>query len=696
MILIDNKRYLLLSLMSFFITLCGMAATTSTFSVDGIYYNVLSGTTCEVTNSLGGSSLTESTASATLQEGATKTLVIPSTVTYEGLEYSVVQIGKYAFQWCADFTEIEIPASVKTISSRAFANNRTLKKVDIPSGVSTISSYAFEKCPSLISVSISSTVRQIGDNAFAGCDVLSTIKVDDSNTYYDSREDCNAVIITKSNVLSFGCMNSTIPEGVVKVGDNAFYQCTGLKEVVFPSSLKTIGEMAFYNCSSLASIFISANITEIGLDAFYGCPNIKSITVDKGNTIFDSRDNCNAIIETSTNTLVMGCGQTVIPEGVVTIGSGAFDGCKGLVSITLPNTVKTVGYNAFGSSSIQRFDGGNSLVTISDRAFNYCYSLTEVIVPSTVTSIGYLAFYDCTALTSFINYSAEPQTLQNTFDSTPAYKVLHVCNGCSPKYKSSSGWNEFTVIEDLESSDIILNDGEPYTETEDQYSKTIRYVRNYQNTSWQALYIPFSLSYADWSKNFEVAYINNFHNYDTDGDGEFDYVQLEVCRIKKGSLIPNNPYLIKAKEVGEQTLTASNATLYAAAENSLDCSTVTNRYVFTGTYSSVERLDQKGYFFMSDGDLCNTTRADAVLSPYRWYMCIEKRNTQYYSLAKNVRYGIFVGDEDDGSLDITDMVSEAEQCDSSVFDMSGRKLGKDISNLPKGIYIVNKHKFIKK
>lgn len=672
------------------------ASAAASFSVDGIYYNVLkNGTTCEVTNSLGGSKISKPTTTTTSDE----TLKIPASVTYNGTTYSVTQIGKFAFEYGYDFAYIELPGTITSIGNSAFRYNQTLKSISIPSGVKSIGDYVFEGCPNLESVSIPASLTSFGGNDFTSCPKLSSLTIDEGNTVYDSRNNCNAIVYTKYNTVMYGCNSSTIPEGIVAIADAAFYECTGLKSISFPSTLTSIGEQSFCGCTSLSSIFISAGLTDIGDEAFNDCPNIESIAVDSNNKLYDSRNDCNALIETASNTLIMGCGKTVIPEGVVTIGASAFDGCKVLTSITLPNTVKTIGYNAFGFSSIQTFDGGNSLVTISDQAFEYCTNLKSVTVPSTLTSIGMRAFIGCQSLTDFINYSKTPQTINKTFDSTPDEKYLHVCSGCSSTYKGTSGWSDFIIVEDLESADIILQDGEPYTETEKQYSQTIRYVRNYQNTCWQALYIPFSLAYDDWCKNFEVAYINAFHSYDTDGDGEFDKVQLEVCRVKKGYLIPNNPYLIKAKAVGEQTLTASNATLYPAEENSLDCSSVSNKYIFTGTYSAIGGLNTFGCFFMSGGALCSTTNAEAVLSPYRWYMKTESRGSQSSAtaFAKNVSFTmVFVGEEDEATS-LEECVAFSSPADNYIYDLSGRLMNtSDINNLPKGIYVVNKHKFVKK
>ena len=166
---------------------------------------------------------------------------------------------------------------------------------------------------------------------------------------------------------------------VTSIGDWAFSGCTGLTSITIPNSVTSIGDKAFCGCTGLTSITIPNSVTSIGGFAFSVCSGLTSIIVESENSIFDSRDNCNAIIETATNTLIAGCKNTTIPNSVTSIGDGVFQGCSGLTSITIPNSVTSIGYMAFQGCG-----------------------LTSITIPNSVTSIGYMAFQVCTRLTSII------------------------------------------------------------------------------------------------------------------------------------------------------------------------------------------------------------------------------------------------------------------------------------------------------
>ncbi|MBO4752707.1 MAG: leucine-rich repeat domain-containing protein [Bacteroidales bacterium] len=164
--------------------------------------------------------------------------------------------------------------------------------------------------------------------------------------------------------------------------------------------MTVIKQYAFYGATCLTSVTIGNSVTYIGSSAFSGCTGLESIIVGSGNTVYDSRNNCNAIIETSTNTLISGCKNTIIPNSVTYIGPGAFYGCSGLTSVTFPNSVIAIGYYAFSD----------------------CSGLTSLTIPNSVTYIGEWAFSNCSGLTT-VNFNATNCTTMGIWD----YPVFYGC-----------------------------------------------------------------------------------------------------------------------------------------------------------------------------------------------------------------------------------------------------------------------------
>ena len=222
--------------------------------------------------------------------------------------------------------------------------------------------------------------------------------------YYNILND-DKVEVTSSPSSNGYSGDVTIPESVTyngttysvtSIGDNAFYGRSGMTSVTIPNSVTAIGFNAFYACRGLTSINIPNSVTYIHYEAFYGCQGLSSIVVESGNPIFDSRENCNAIIETGSKNLFMGCKNTIIPNSVTSIGYAAFSNCIGLTSINIPNSVTYIGEFAFwyciGLTSINI---PNSVTDIGARAFIDCRNLTSITIPNSVTSIGYNAFKSC-------------------------------------------------------------------------------------------------------------------------------------------------------------------------------------------------------------------------------------------------------------------------------------------------------------
>ncbi len=352
---------------------------------------------------------------------------------------SVTSIGQAAFAGCSGLTSITIPNSITSISNAAFTGCSGLTSVTIPNSVTSLENSAFSDCTGLTCVTIPNSVTSISNHAFSGCSGVTSVEVASDNPIYDSRGNCNAIIETASNTLIFGCQNTVIPNSVTSIGNEAFKGCTGLTSITIPNSVTTIGNEAFRGCTGLTSITIPNSVTTLGSYAFVGCSGLTSVTVASDNPFYDSRDNCNAIIETASNTLIFGYQNTVIPNSVTSIGNNAFYNCTELTSLTLPNTLITIGNGAFyHCTGLTSINIPNAVTSIGHDAFDNCTGLTSLSLPNSLTSIGGSAFYKCTGLTSL--------TLSNSLTSIGTY-AFYNCIGLTsiniPNSVTSIGHHAF-------------------------------------------------------------------------------------------------------------------------------------------------------------------------------------------------------------------------------------------------------------
>ena len=363
------------------------------------------------------------TASNTLILGC-KNTIIPNSVT---------SIGNLAFSDCSGLTSVDIPNSVTSIGEAAFIHCTGLTSVTIGNSVTSIGYEAFYNCYGLISVTIPNSVTSIGKAAFYGCSCLTSVDIPNSVT--SIRE---AAFWNCSSLISVG-----IPNSVTSIEGNAFNGCSSLTSITIPNSVTSIGTCAFSGCLGLESITIPNSVTSIKVDAFSGCSGLTSIKVDTINPKYDSRNNCNAIIETASNTLILGCKNTIIPNSVTSIGDFAFSGCSGLISITIPNRVTNIG----------------------DYAFYCCSGLTSITIPNRVTSIGDCAFCWCDELTSVTVENPIPVAIDEDTFTNRANATLYVPRGSKSAYQTADYWREFKeIIETETASGYVLgdvnNDGE--------------------------------------------------------------------------------------------------------------------------------------------------------------------------------------------------------------------------------------------
>ena len=294
------------------------------------------------------------------------------TITFDA---PVTKIGDDAFHSYGgedeNLTSITIPNSVTSIGKLAFCNCSFLTSIIIPNNVTSIEASAFADCSSLTSISIGDNVLSIGDGAFANCSSLVSV---------------------------------TIPNTVTSIGNTAFNNCLSLTSISIGNHVSSIGDYAFGYCYSLTSITIPSSVTSIGYRAIDMCQSLSSIVVEHDNKVYDSRNNCNALIHTSTNTLIVGCANTVIPNNVTHIGDFAFFYLPALTSITIPKSITTIGQHAFSHNF--------NLRTI------YCYATTPPALNK-----------------------------ENTFYNYDFKATLYVPCEALDAYKTDSTWGKFNNIQ---------------------------------------------------------------------------------------------------------------------------------------------------------------------------------------------------------------------------------------------------------
>ena len=228
---------------------------------------------------------------------------------------------------------------------------------------------------------------------------------------------------------------------------NALKNHPEISAVILPSTFTEIGDEAFSECSGLKKIFFPKSIVRIGRffhSAFVGCNSIERIVVSKNNPKYDSRDNCNAVIETASNQLVLGCKNTLIPNSVVSIGSFAFEGCRKMTNVTIPYGVECISHNAFSRcSSLKTVELPNTLKFISDKAFAYCRNLIEIELPQSLASIGSEAFQYCPNLHRILIRSKIPPIGARGIIPDKGDCLIYVPVQSVEAYKSAEYWSSY-------------------------------------------------------------------------------------------------------------------------------------------------------------------------------------------------------------------------------------------------------------
>ena len=369
-------------------------------------------------------------------------LVIPETVPSNGYDWTIAEIMEGAFR------------------------ESTITSVIIPNTVTAIGNHAFYLCTQLSgTVTIPNSVNTVGYTAFCRCDSMTEVVLPAKDVTYG-----NACFQTTGLTGTL-----TLPEGLVTISNSMFENNDKLTDIVIPNTVTTISQDAFSYCANIQAIHIPSSVTAIYNNPFYSSEKIETVTVEEGNPIYYSENNC--IIQQATNTLVIGCKNSVIPEGIVaigpyafgqcgltempeipssvtTIGDHAFLSCGDRGSLVIPETVTEIAQEAFLFSNFSTVTLPQSINAIPYRMLGMCQKMGEVTIPESITHIGDLAFSWCTKLKKIYVYNPVPPTMNTTeiyhsFDRVPRSATVYVPQGSLSAYQNAPGWNEFANIVEM-------------------------------------------------------------------------------------------------------------------------------------------------------------------------------------------------------------------------------------------------------
>lgn len=405
-------------------------------------------------------------------------LTIPDTVINNGVKYAVKSIGQDAFNSCSDITSVSIPNSITSICQYAFIGCNNITSVVVPNSVTDIGFGAFYACD-LTTI----TLPFVGDKRHEPTDTyqyplgyIFGVGIYSGGTQTAQYYYGNSNTTTTSATY---CIPSTLKEVVITgssyISHFAFNNCKGLTSITISDSVITIGQSAFSGCSGLTSVTIPNSVTSIGYAAFGGCSSLESITLPFVGIIveqppyknrfpfgyFFGEDSYSGGTPTSQDVWNIGSGggnnhqtyyiPTTLKEVVITGGNiiprDAFQSCTNLTSISIPNTVTSIGLSAFiNCTSLTSITIPNSVLNIGDCAFMSCTSLQSVIIPKSVSRIGDAVFGNCNLQSITIENTIPPVISTNSFLSDVP---IYIPCGSLSAYQSAENWGDYSFVEKM-------------------------------------------------------------------------------------------------------------------------------------------------------------------------------------------------------------------------------------------------------
>ena len=603
-------------------------------------------------------------------------VVIPSIVMFGSIPYNVTGIGDYAFQNCNTMSSVTIPEEVTSIGTMAFWGCRILNSITIPEGVTSIGVMAFF-----------------------------------DTGWYNEQED--GPVYLCNYLVGFKGENTTTTDIVIKDGT------------------MTIADEALRNCRYLVSIIIPKSVTSIG-DWAFSLETMNSITVDSENPVYDSRNNCNAIIETATNTLIAGCKNTIIPSDVTSIGNSAFRAVTKLTSVTIPSGVTYIGNSAFTNCFYltEIYVLATTPPTLGDNAFNYVKTDIPVYVPDVETYKGWGGFtfliHNVDLTTAKTEAIADLQTFNNEekIANAPMEEYADRINAATavkdiPSIVNNikaeiSNYTNFTLgewkclLDDNDGEYTIVGDELTFTD-KDLYQSdydftvdgSITYIRSFKATGvWQAWFVPFDVTVSDMNAaGMEVAEIAGVLM----DENKQPYIAFAKMTDPYAIVNANTPYVVKAKTQDvHMKLFGPDMCIRKSTSTELEAKRLTvqssyNTFTFGGNYQPTNGYANEWYALNTSG-VFQKMGDGANLAPQRFWMTIDTRtDTPYYTDESGAATTEFInftvwGDDEPTGIETIDN-GQWTIDNSQLYDLQGQK----VTSIQKGqVYIMNGKKFFAK
>ena len=714
------KRNLLTMLL---VGLCSLTASAYDFEYRGIYYNITSSTnlTVEVTYQR---KYTNSNNVLIYDGGYSGKVIIPTTFSYNGNTYHVTSIGDHAFYDCSRLTAITIPESVTSIGSSAFRRCSSLTAITFPKRVKSIGNYAFHYC-GFTSITIPEGVTNIGEEAFSECPNLTAITIPERVTnigagaFRSCRNlttiTCRAIEPPVAGHDAFLNINPNIPVYVPSESIEVYQSLNDwgyfTNYIALPDPERSITYMIDGETFKTESLIPGTPITlpEAPTKEGYvlsGWVQYKPIDI-KGR-IKDMTNPQDEVLYTNAPCTNTSYGDEFESWDVL------FDGNANTFFHSEYSDIESLD----GLDHYLRVDAGKA---IRDFSFTYTvrgndsrYTPSEIVVEGanepngTYTEISVLtdlpgemaAVYESPILSNGNAYRYIRFRVTKTLDNITVHNHPYF-------YFAEFGMSKPVPVENLimPAEDIVIHGSfvertnQTILDTAPTYAvamsfpcPAITYTRNFADTEWQPLYVPFEIAYEEICNDFEVAYIYNTRQYDHDEDGVKDETIIEAFKMKEGTLEANYPYLIRAKEAGEKSIVVTDATLYATEENTIDCASVFDTYTFKGTYSqlsSTTLTPGEGYYTLVGGEWQPVTES-TTLGAFRFYLKVDSRHGAPTAEARSIRMR-FVGENnnDDDATGIENAEIKDEKS-GMIYDLQGRR----VTEPTKGMYIVGGKKVV--